>query len=265
VTEVALGVYFSPPLNLRTAQFGKLWDRWRDRYPRTEDQPPLPPIPLESFTQPFPVLSFQFTGTLPGPRVWYLSDAGDRVIQIQPDRLVLNWRHTTEEEPYPRYKALFPAFSEAARDLIAFLSEEGLALPTIVQAEVTYVNPIPIDALGDSGDLSHLITLWSGALSDEFLPTPEDVRLSIRYRIPDPSSGDPIGRLYVEGTPAFHQGVESVKASEVFMLQIFARGKPLGDGLEGALAFLDVGHDWVVRGFTSLTTERMHEEWGREE
>jgi uncharacterized protein (TIGR04255 family) len=265
VTEVALGVYFLPPLNLPTAQFGKLWDRWRDRYPRTEDQPPLPPIPLESFTQAFPAFSFQFTGSFPGPRVWYLSESGDRVIQVQPDRLILNWRRTTENEPYPRYENLIPAFREAVSDLIAFLSEEDLALPTIVQAEVTYVNPISIDALGDTRELARLITLWSGALSEEFLPTPEDVRLSIRYRIPDPGSGDPVGRLYVEGAPAFHKGVGSEKASEVFMLQIFARGKPLGDSLEGALAFLDLGHDWVVRGFTSLTTERMHEEWGREE
>jgi len=265
VTEVALAVYFSPSLNLRTAQLGKLWDRWRDRFPRTEDQPPLPPIPLESFAQPLPAFSFQFSGIFPGPRVWFLSETGDRVIQIQPDRLVLNWRHTTEEETYPRYETLLPVFTKAARDLVAFLSEEGLSPPTIVQAEVTYVNPIPIDALGDSRDLARLTTLWSGALSDEFLPTPEDVRLSIRYRIPDPSSGDPIGRLYVEGTPTFHQGLDSVKANEVFMLQLFARGKPLGEGLEGALAFLDVGHDWVVRGFTSLTTKRMHEEWGLEE
>jgi uncharacterized protein (TIGR04255 family) len=262
---VALGVYFSPPLSLLTAQFGRLWDRWRDRYPKTEDQPALPPIPLESFPQPFPTISFQFIGSLPGPRVWYLSESGNQVIQIQPDRLVLNWRRTTEDEPYPRYENLIPAFREAMSSLIAFLSEEGLALPTIVQAEVTYVNPIPIEALGDARELTRLITLWSGALSDEFLPTPEEVRLSIRYRIPDPGSGDPVGRLYVEGSPAFHKGVGSEKASEVFMLQIFARGKPLGDGLDGAFAFLDLGHDWVVRGFTSLTTERMHEQWGREE
>ena len=45
-------------------------------------------------------------------------------------------------------------------------------------------------------------------------------------------------------------------------VQLFARGAPIGDGLEGALAFLDLGHDWLVRAFKSLTTLEMHKEWG---
>jgi len=35
-------------------------------------------------------------------------------------------------------------------------------------------------------------------------------------------------------------------------------------GVEDAMAFLDVGHEWVVRGFTSVTTTSMQSKWGKE-
>src|ERR1700678_2386835 len=89
VAEVALGLYFAAPLGLHAAQMGQLWDRWRDRYPKTEDHPPLPPVMQESFPAAPVGFAFQLTGAYPGVRVWYVSDSSDRVVQVQQDRLVL--------------------------------------------------------------------------------------------------------------------------------------------------------------------------------
>ena len=261
---MALGLYFSPPLSLRSAHHGRLWERWRDRYPRTADQVPLPPLAFETFPQPFPTLQVQFASNFPGVRVWYLSENGDQVLQVQPDRLVLNWRRTGDDERYPHYEMLRPVFRSAAQDFLAFAAEEDLGFPAIAQAEVTYVNPIPIAALGNEGDVARLVAPWSGVCSDAFLPSPERVNLAVQYRIPDPATGEPLGRLYIQGAPAVHRDIGTPEAQEVFMLRLFARGRPLGDGLEGAFGFLDVGHDWVVRGFTSVTTPQMHKVWGRE-
>lgn len=264
VAEVALAVYFNPPMALRSVHMGRLWDRWRDRYPRAEDQPPLPPVAAENFPTGPPAVSFQFMGGFPGTRVWYLSEAGDRLVQVQPDRLVLNWRRTAEGQPYPRYASLRPAFAQEVDELLGFLADEGLGDVSLDQAEVSYVNPVPIEALGEPRDLARLIAPWSGQFSDAFLPIPEDASLRLRFRIPDPASGEPAGRLYVEGNTAIHQSPGGQAPQEVFMLQLFARGRTLGAGLPGALAFMDVGHDWVVRGFTSLTNKTMHTEWERE-
>jgi uncharacterized protein (TIGR04255 family) len=197
-------------------------------------------------------------------RVWYLTETGDQLVQVQPDRLVHNWRRTSLEEPYPRYETLRPAFAAEAELLLEFLSEAGLPAPHIAQAEVTYINPIPMSTLGQPPDLGRVLAPWSGVYSDGFLPLAEDVGFNVRYRIPDSSSGQPVGRLNVVGNPALQPGAPGAEPEEVFMLQLFARGGPLGSGgLDGAIAFLDLGHDWVVRGFTSLTTEVMHAEWGR--
>lgn len=265
VAEVALALYVSPPLPLRTVQLGRLWERWQESYPSSEDQPPLPPIAPETFPQPFLTASIQFSGTFPGVRVWYLSERRDRVIQVQRDRLILNWRRIAEDQIYPRYETLRPAFEEAAKQFLSFAADEGLGQPNIAQAEVTYLNPIPLADARASGDPARMLSVWSGEPSDDFLPNPESVNLAIRYRIPHPETGEPIGRLYVEAAPAMHQGMEARGPEEVFMLQLFARGRPLGAGLDGALAFLDVGHEWVVRGFTSITSPNMHETWEREE
>ena len=44
VVEVALGVQFQPPVELSPLDLGPLRERWRDRFPRLEQQPPLPPV-----------------------------------------------------------------------------------------------------------------------------------------------------------------------------------------------------------------------------
>lgn len=265
VAEVALGVYFSSALPLRSAHFGKLWDVWRDRYPRTEDQPPLPPATFETFPSPPQVMSIQFAGAFPGVRAWYLSEVGDRVVQVQSDRLVLNWRRVSAEQPYPRYENLRPAFVEALEQLTTFCESEGLGPVTIAQAEVTYANPVPVESLGPDKDLGLLLAPWAGTYSDDFLPTAEDVRFGARYRIPDPATREPVGRLYVECNPTLHVLPGNAEPEDVYLLRLFARGKPLGTGVEGGMAFLDLGHEWVVRGFTSLTARPMHEEWGLQE
>jgi hypothetical protein len=34
--------------------------------------------------------------------------------------------------------------------------------------------------------------------------------------------------------------------------------------VEGAVEFLDIAHDWIVRGFVELTTVEIQTEWGRD-
>jgi hypothetical protein len=50
---------------------------------------------------------------------------------------------------------------------------------------------------------------------------------------------------------------------EILQLTLTARGKPDGSDLESVLNWLDVGRQWVVRGFTDFTSEQMHTLWER--
>lgn len=265
VSEVALAVYFSPPLGLRSVHTGLLWEKWSQTYPATEDHPLLPPIRPEDFgpTRHFPQI--QFIGQAAGFRTWYVSQDRGRVVQLQPDRLVLNWRKLSDEDSYPRYETLRPEFERLLSDLLEFCRSEGISSGEIRLAEVTYTNPLPLEELSGPSGASRLIAPWSGKYSDSFLPSEEDLQLSLRYRIPRASSGEPAGRLYVQAQRALQSTVADGAPREVFLLQLFARGAPDGNELYHVLDFLDLAHTWVVSGFTSLTSSAMHKAWGREE
>lgn len=257
-------MYFSPPMDLRSIHFGQLWERWRERYPRSEDQPLLPPVGTEDVGPGASGIEVQFVAGSPGTRVWYLSEDKCHVLQVQRDRLVLNWRRMSPDQGYPRYGTLRPEFGEALEALVGFAADQGLADPVIRQAEVTYVNPVPVSSVTPSEGLSGLLAPWSGRYSDDFLPAPEEMQILVRHRIPG-VNGEPIGRLYIDCRSGLHQPVGTATGPEhVYLLRLFARGRVLGGGVDGALEFLDLGHNWVVRGFTSVTTTSMHGNWGKE-
>jgi hypothetical protein len=70
---------------------------------------------------------------------------------------------------------------------------------------------------------------------------------------------DNAGRLNVNLKPVV---MLSTKQS-VLRLDLTARGQLKKNDVESALAGIDLGHEWIVRGFTSLTHSEMHQEWER--
>ena len=78
-----------------------------------------------------------------------------------------------------------PELKTALTEFETFLRDENIGSTGVPEAEVTYVNPIPMAVLGEQRDLGQLITAWSGEYSEPFLSMPEDARIDLRYRIPD--------------------------------------------------------------------------------
>lgn len=257
VAEVALGAHFRPFVNLRSVDFGVLWDRWKGEFPDVEDQMPLPPVPIEEFDalsrDAFPFV----IGPVP-PRVWYKSEDRDQIVQLQRDRLVVNWSKSDARPEYPRYRKLRPVFEQVLGDYCRFIDSADTALPSIAQVVVSYMNPIAVSEGNHTEQPHDVLTLWSGAHSDAFLPIEEDVQVQATYIIP--GRDQPQGRLYVQLTT---RPKESGHEAD-FMINVFARILNPSGSLEGALQALDLGHQWVVNGFTSITTDRMHVKWGKE-
>ena len=140
LVEVALGVEFSPVSGFGAVALVKLADRLHGRYPIVQEYSPLPPNP--------PIgLDDQIGGGLvvsmgaPSIRLWLLSQEQDQLLQVQRDRLILNWRAGTINNSYPRYHdALRPAFAREYRGLLSFLMDAGRPTLSLVGVEVTYVN-----------------------------------------------------------------------------------------------------------------------------
>lgn len=263
VVEVALSVQFESLKKLRTPQLGLLWREFRDRFPVTEEHAPLNVV-VERFDAPRVrkgVVRIEMLESLPTPRCWFLNEAGTELIQVQQDRFVLNWREAGTKAEYPRYEHIRKTFEAELKCFDKFITRERIGKFVPNQCEVTYVNHI---AGGKGwqvhGDLDKVITVFQRSFSDEFLEVPEDTGLRLRFLIPD-DDGKPIGRLHVR----LDSGYRNSDEQPLFILNLTARGAPRGDGIAGVLQFLDLGHEWVVLGFASMTTPTMHKEWGRKD
>jgi uncharacterized protein (TIGR04255 family) len=197
-------------------------------------------------------LKVQTFDTPPFTRLSFASAQGSEMIQIQNDRFIKNWRKEGEGEQYPCYdRTIRPNFDRDYRIFLAFLQKNQLGTPRVNQCEVTYVNHILAGSGWEHyGELEKIFTFWRSPGT-----TPpgaaEDLRLHTRFVIPG-TAGAPVGRLHVDLQPA-------VRVSDnrpMYVLHLTARGQ-VGEGV----AFLDIGREWIVRGFMKLTTTSMHQIW----
>jgi uncharacterized protein (TIGR04255 family) len=191
----------------------------------------------------------------PLPRVWLINEAGNELVQIQPDRLIVNWRKGADNETYPRYASILKRFRSAFATFEKVVTSEGLGAIIPTQCEITYVNHIVADGNWHShADLDKVVTVWTGAYSDDFLGAPEDAGFFLRFRMGEGEGPSPLGRLNVNLQPAFR----STDDRPLFVLTLVARGQPHGKRPDETIAFFNLGHDWIVRAFSSITTPEMH-------
>lgn len=258
VVEVAISVQFDELAKFQPAYYGMLWERFRQQYPETDHQPPLGSV-IELFdAKGVPHASLSVEPGMPAGRCWFLSADKLQLIQVQPDRFVVNWRKLDTDAIYPRYESLRDRFIRELEQFLDFVKQEHLGAFHPLQCELTYVNHLFIGQGWESrADLPNVLTIWSGRTSDDYLPRLEEARLNWQYRMEE--NEGPIGRLHVQLQPA----IRTRDRLPLFALNLIGRGAPAADGLLGVVAFTDRAHEWIVRGFTALTTDRMHKIWGR--
>jgi uncharacterized protein (TIGR04255 family) len=251
VVEMALGVQFRPLFAVRGITLAPLREQWRAEYPGVEEQPPLAPG-IEGPLAPGLGLAIGF-GPVPSARHWFLSEDGTNLVQVQNDRLIVNWRQGDNAAPYPRYERMRALFEERVREFASFLTDEQIGSVDIVQAEINYINAVPIEA-GEQGRLGRLLRACGGT-AGHHLGEPEQARVALAFLIPD--VGQPPVRLHVSVDPA-----QRPDGAPVRFITLTARGAPNGRAVEDALKFLDEAHDHVTQSFLELTSETMHTIWG---
>jgi len=263
VHEVVLGVQFAPIAKLDVRHAGLMWNRIRARFPTVEVRPPLDPQ-FERFGQarPAPHVKLEITELPLFPRVWFVDATRTEILQLQKDRLLHNWRRVRGDETYPRYGYVRGQFEQDLLDLTSFLHSEGIDPPSPNQCEATYVNHIFAGEKGSRhSDPSQIFRLFRAGLSFSEIGQTEGTSLTSRFVVSSKDSRgmDLFGRLYVELLTAVH--AETERPMYVFTLTV--RGGPATPDVGGVLAFLDFARERIVTSFASLTSEKMHHEWGR--
>lgn len=256
VTETVLGVEFSPLALWGIPHFGLFWNKLRADYQDWSVRPPLV-SQIEQFgdkPKQSQAITFQLVDE-PEVRCWFFDQSRIRLIQVQKDRFIQNWRKVAPTDEYPHYRQLRQKFEREWILFREFIESERLGTLDVQQCEVTYFNHLELEEGWQSlTELAEILPCWAGASSGDFLPAPELIDIKTSYLIPENK-----GRLRISMQPA----IRHTDAREILQLTITARGRPASSDTADILKWLDLGHEWAVRGFTDFTSAKMHSRWKR--
>ena len=148
INEVVCGILFNPIEGFCASHFGALWNQFKSEFPKCEAQSPIVPIPEDELKD---------LNTFPLPRVWFVEESGNRLIQVQRNRFLHNWRKRQSDDPYPGYDSVIADFEKYLARFKGFLTEERLESLDLRRYEMTYIDHIPKgegwETLSDIGDV----------------------------------------------------------------------------------------------------------------
>jgi len=241
VIEVVCGVHFKTIKNLLAPHFGLLWEKYRDEYPICQEVAPLAPA-IERFDGERNI-GFEFQETPPLPRIWYVHKSENGIIQVQKDRFLHNWRKVHPNDEYPRYPKVIKLFKNKLSHFQDFLIENDFGEIEPLQYEMTYVNHIcEGEGWNDLSDIGNILKDFVFLKNhNRFLPEPEKIHWRTSFLMPDRS-----GRMHVTVRNALRKD----DGKPVVLLDLTVRGI----GGKGMDAWFDLAREWIVCGFTDLTS-----------
>jgi len=244
VNEVVCGMRFHTPDKLRIPHIGLLWDKFRHEYPITQHAPPIATskgeIPVDNATG------------LPLQRIWFINKSDDQLIQFQFDRFYFNWRRRIDV--YPRYPHVIKNFENVLDTIINFFIEFELGEFKPIEYELSYINHIQKgQEWNTADDLPRIFSdfVWRQK-TGRFLPSPENVAWQTNFPLPEKK-----GNLVVN----LKQAIRTEDKVPLLVLELTARELGESTSKIAIREWFDVAHEWIVRGFTDLTTSEIHRFW----
>jgi uncharacterized protein (TIGR04255 family) len=255
VTEVVCGLLFKSIDQLLAPHFGSLWERYKPDYRTCREVAPLMPV-IERFRET-PEIKIETTDVPPLPRIWFIQEADNGIIQVQRDRFLHNWRKLKPEDEYPRYSQVINMFRSHLATFEKFLADSELPGVDPLQYEMTYVNHIPQgDGWGALDDIGKVFPdfCWR-ACEDRFLPRPGQVRWRTAFELPEK-----IGRLHMTVQNVLRRSDER----PTIQLEFTVRGIPDDKSRDAMWSWFNTAREWIVRGFADVTGSEIQESvWRR--
>jgi uncharacterized protein (TIGR04255 family) len=246
INEVACGIQFSSLSKFQSPHYGIFWESIKSEYPLFEEHPILMPMGL---VQPEPAI----LDLPPLRRVFYIETARNYLIQLQPTRFHVNWRKVNDTDDYPRFTNISKKFYENWDIFKRFVIANKIDTPQATQYELVYINHIleKSNTFPLAFEKYFPIFAFQRSKSEDFLPNPKAGTLNLLYELPEGN-----GSLVF----ALKHGTHNQK--EIAVLEITARGPARPDASNMEEWFL-LAHDWIVCGFTDISSPDAHKLWGR--
>jgi len=243
IHEMVIGARFAPQLRaLRSEHIGLLWSRLgRKDFPTVHQKPPLD-VPIPSATE-----------FLPMPRFWLESKAKDKLIQVQKNAFLLNWRK--RETEYPHFaEQLKPEFDRCFEIFEAFVHEDVYESEIrIERCELTYLDLIrPCEYWGGPKDTHNVIPSFAAparvtALDADasfdcnfFINVAPDLRMQVGIRVAE-DGGDP--------------------PSPLLALEFNAWGEMDGVVMSDTKAWYKQAHDAIIDCFLRMTSAEIQKKY----
>ncbi len=258
VLETVIGVQFPEIPGFQSVHFGLYWETIREGFASFQEQPRIPPAVEQFPRNPFGSPGLLLTSGHAANRMWYTSAGKNRLLQVQPDRFLYNWRAQPTSQ-YTTYEENNGVFLKEFEGFCRFCLVQGLEQPVPNLCEVTYVNHIdPEEGESASELFGRVFTGLRWELSEGLLPTPEAASFNRVYVI-----GEQLGRLYAEASIAYPR-TNNAGSQEFVVLRMTGRvNHPQRESTTVADS-LHLAHDWVVNGFAAITDPQIQRDrWER--
>lgn len=244
LVEVACGVGFRRLDDLLIPHYGLFWDPISRDFPICQHANQYGDLPEDTIS------------ALPLPRVWFLSQHEDRLLQLHNARFVYNWRRSSWEEDYPHFEEIFEQFEGYYSQFSKFVSDRGIGELEPVEYELTYTNHIfkgeGWETTSEIGNLFRDLTWQDG--ESRFLGEPTGLGWQATFALPDGAG---------ELTAHLKHGQRRSDNWPVFVLTMIAKSNFEDATPPEFEEWFQVAHDWIVNGFADLTSEVAQELWKR--
>lgn len=254
INELVLDVQFQD-VPLTTVDLVELRSLFFDAYPEYEEREPLRPE-LEAEAGGLN-LTFNFTNLPPLRRQWFKNKESTQLFQLQPNRLIHNWRRLeglpeNNQSAYPRFNQVEAEFGKYLNLLNTYVESRHGAPLILNQWELSKFNLIELD------------DEWARSIYETFscLGVPyafDGVKVeNAMYQTQNTLThqGVPFGRLYVS-----LESVDRPQNRRAALLRITARGRPDDVTIRCSLEKINLSNDIINNVFNGLTTPEAQKKW----
>jgi uncharacterized protein (TIGR04255 family) len=246
VTEVSFGVIFSALQSLQSRHLGQFWSEQKKEYPRTEDLSPLLDM-TDVEAQRLVVMPIP-----PLRRMMCYSPGDEYVAQVQDARLHFNWRKVRPSDQYPRYNEVHRKFEAFWMDFIKFVEREKIGSPSVQRLELSYFNHIELGPDIAASVEEHIKVFKFSPILGGYLSPPESVNAVWRFAMPNQRG---------TATATLNNGTDK-DGKNLLMMVLTCTGTQSEKHSDSD--WYEAAHEWIVRSFTDLTTDKAHQKWGKE-
>ena len=184
-------------------------------------------------------------------RTQFIRSDGERMIQVQDSRFILNWKKGASH--YPSYDSLFPEFRQTLHAFESFALESGLGALAYNQWEIVYVDQIKKGEMWESArDWRRIFPSLSLPVQvNRFLSTGDET-MSADWRF---SLMEKRGRMHISV-----RQLRTPPSNEEFLSITFVARGPVNESQTWEQG-LELGHEALNETFVAIASSEAQTSW----